>query len=803
MKVPSLSQIILLQGINVSAFIPSVTLFRNNAMINVKYNFQTQDLGGNLKKSTALCVGIKGTNLNEHNQKRTFDEMKSLELRLERLEQVAPDTLMAFYEPHLRSFSVRPGSLQRLSITSTLFSLLAIISSSDASLYETIVNLDMRQPSEENKLVDGRISARNVIEAVFDGDWNEEDLFQVPLLLHTILEIDPNREFLKTKLADEVHADKMKKIIESLFDARPMRRLGQTQLLSDYILFLLAQALFTMQKFTTTSEQTKYSDSTDSNNDNIEGIAGLPEKVLPAGAASLLFLSLQRCYETSFNELCRQLAFRSAGDRTNFDVIRLAYSLLTYVTAANSLCGTAGREITPGEGPSPGTTVNPPNNNLITKALSAFFDEQTSDGMWDKGQPIYKSFRKTGRNVGNAFVFTTDTLSSLLNTFPAESFRPHLHNLEKTINWIERHQTTEYIPNYCDPESGQCYGKPLRGWCSPHIAPNSGPQAWSTAQTLTCVTKLRYTVRELMHDDVLAEFGGVQAQERASSTIDPWDRLLDSDLGDPSSTDYSTLKEVLESRVLTPFSSSMSRPSFGAAYSTILFGPPGTAKTTICEALAQRMGWDFLVIDTAVFLADGLSNVAARIQYVFERLRSLDRCIILFDEIEEFCLDRESPGLGMESRMLTTAMLTAINDLRRAKRSIFFVATNRLRAFDTAITRPGRFDIQLFVGTPNLNSRCIQFQQKLATTVVLDEKTKGKALSSYTTFLESVWTQDAMFMNYLEGLQFASTCADIVASGDELTEEAMSLILKNQAAVMTVRGSARDEVIASMNLSRF
>lgn len=27
---------------------------------------------------------------------------------------------------------------------------------------------------------------------------------------------------------------------------------------------------------------------------------------------------------------------------------------------------------------------------------------------------------------------------------------------------------------------------------------------------------------------------------------------------------------------------------------------------TICEALAERMGWDFVVIDTASFLADGL-----------------------------------------------------------------------------------------------------------------------------------------------------------------------------------------------------
>ena len=62
----------------------------------------------------------------------------------------------------------------------------------------------------------------------------------------------------------------------------------------------------------------------------------------------------------------------------------------------------------------------------------------------------------------------------------------------------------------------------------------------------------------------------------------------------------------------------------------------------------------------------------------------LQRTIILFDEVEEFCLDRENPNLAMESRMLTTAMLTQFNDLRRQQSSVFIVATNRVRSFDAA-----------------------------------------------------------------------------------------------------------------------
>jgi hypothetical protein len=388
-----------------------------------------------------------------------------------------------------------------------------------------------------------------------------------------------------------------------------------------------------------------------------------------------------------------------------------------------------------------------------------------------------------------------------LATLPAEEFRPHISQLRKTLEWIEFHQSIEIIPDYCDTESGQCYGKSLRGWASPHLSPETGPQGWSTAQTLSCVSRMRSVIQQLMHVDVLSEFQGSRFSNNGGPSFAAWDRLLDADLGKCGTTKMRTLKEVIEERMVTPLTAPPSTAAFGACYSAILFGPPGTAKTTICEALAKRMGWDFLVIDTSVFLADGLSNVASRIRYVFQRLQSLQNCVILFDEIEEFCLDRETPGLGMESRMLTTAMLTAINDLRRAENSVFFLATNRLRAFDSAITRPGRFDMQLFVGTPNLAARIIQLRQKLADVPVEEDK-KQQALATYESFLASVWSQEARFMNYLEGLQFAKACANVVAQGRELNEEELNALLMAQAAVLTVRGQVREEFIASMELTR-
>ena len=61
------------------------------------------------------------------------------------------------------------------------------------------------------------------------------------------------------------------------------------------------------------------------------------------------------------------------------------------------------------------------------------------------------------------FIILSGYRSTLLASLPAEEFRPHIIQLRKTLEWIEIHQSIEIIPDYCDVESGQCYGKALRG----------------------------------------------------------------------------------------------------------------------------------------------------------------------------------------------------------------------------------------------------------------------------------------------------------------------------------------------------
>jgi SpoVK/Ycf46/Vps4 family AAA+-type ATPase len=66
----------------------------------------------------------------------------------------------------------------------------------------------------------------------------------------------------------------------------------------------------------------------------------------------------------------------------------------------------------------------------------------------------------------------------------------------------------------------------------------------------------------------------------------------------------------------------------------------------------------------------------------------------LFDEVEEFVKDRGNMNLAMQSAMLTTTMLSLIQELRKKKNVIFIVATNYLNKFDEAGLTPANCTIE-------------------------------------------------------------------------------------------------------------
>jgi hypothetical protein len=142
--------------------------------------------------------------------------------------------------------------------------------------------------------------------------------------------------------------------------------------------------------------------------------------------------------------------------------------------------------------------------------------------------------------------------------------------------------------------------------------------------------------------------------------------------------------------------------------SMLLYGPPGTGKSTLAEEIGRALGFPLLKVTPSDFLARGGEAVEARAKAIFQLLAEQRDMVVLFDEIDNLLLDRDSRLYQNQSdvfKLLTPGMLTKLGDLARDGRVIFVVATNYFERIDGAIKRPGRIDAKYLVLPPDRDQR--------------------------------------------------------------------------------------------------
>lgn len=157
------------------------------------------------------------------------------------------------------------------------------------------------------------------------------------------------------------------------------------------------------------------------------------------------------------------------------------------------------------------------------------------------------------------------------------------------------------------------------------------------------------------------------------------------------------------------------------AMSAILFGPPGTTKTTIVKAMAHGLNWPLVTLSPGTFIRDGLENVERCAIDVFALLRDLSGAVVLFDECDELFRTRERSTADSNdqtrsiSAFMTASMLPKLQDLRDRGRVFFVIATNYLEQIDPAVKRIGRIDRMVGVGWPDQEQREHIIRTELAT----------------------------------------------------------------------------------------
>ena len=139
----------------------------------------------------------------------------------------------------------------------------------------------------------------------------------------------------------------------------------------------------------------------------------------------------------------------------------------------------------------------------------------------------------------------------------------------------------------------------------------------------------------------------------------------------------------------------------------LLFGPPGTGKTLLARAVAGEAGVPFFTISGSDFVEMFVGVGASRVRDLFEQAKQNSPCIIFVDEIDAVGRQRGA-GLGGghdEREQTLNQLLVEMDGFGERAGVILIAATNRPDILDPALLRPGRFDRQIPVSSPDLAGR--------------------------------------------------------------------------------------------------
>lgn len=165
------------------------------------------------------------------------------------------------------------------------------------------------------------------------------------------------------------------------------------------------------------------------------------------------------------------------------------------------------------------------------------------------------------------------------------------------------------------------------------------------------------------------------------------------------------VKETVEEPLLYP--EKYGRIGIEPPKGVLLVGPPGTGKTMIAKAAANRTNATFIKLVGSELVQKYIGEGARMVRELFDMAREKSPAIIFIDEVDSVATQRQEQATSGDREVQRTMMqlLAELDGFEPLSNIKVMGATNRPELLDRALLRPGRFDRIIHIPKPDEEAR--------------------------------------------------------------------------------------------------
>ena len=141
----------------------------------------------------------------------------------------------------------------------------------------------------------------------------------------------------------------------------------------------------------------------------------------------------------------------------------------------------------------------------------------------------------------------------------------------------------------------------------------------------------------------------------------------------------------------------------------LLYGAPGTGKSSLVTAIATKYNYDLISIDMGTFATLDTNALVESIN------ADNSKYVVLLEDIDAVVKSRTAKDADKEDKSIINKLLQLLDSTSSPTNVIFVATTNYVEVLDEAITRDGRFDLKVEVkelSVNNIDKMCKSFDLK-------------------------------------------------------------------------------------------